>query len=183
MAEINDYSGPFNPNLSFEDLSKEFLLKVIKSWQYSWLQLEGGWMDEVEKRFGLHVATGCDLEMWLRCADLCNTRYVKIAKIPMKNAVDCLKALQLPLDNTMGAVYPTKSEVKNENHAIVTVTRCPSVEWWEKNAPERIVSMCHIVEPPLINRYKVNLDVELFALKLPPRKGPDAILPASGNTS
>jgi len=175
MAEINDYSGPFNPNLSFEDLSKEFLLKVIKSWQYSWLQLEGGWMDEVEKRFGLHVATGCDLEMWLRCADLCNTRYVKIAKIPMKNAVDCLKALQLPLDNTMGAVYPTKSEIKNENHAIVTVTRCPSVEWWEKNAPERIVSMCHIVEPPLINRYKVNLDVELFALKLPPRKGPDDI--------
>ena len=174
-AEMSDYSGPFIPNLRFDDLSKEFLLKVIRSWQYSWLQLEGGWMEEVEKRFGVHVAMGCDLQMWLRCAERCNTRYVKIANIPMKNAVDCLKALQLPLDNTMGAVYPTKQEIKNENHAIVTVVRCPSVEWWEKNAPERIVPMCHIVEPPLIDRYKVNLDVQLFALKLPPRKNPDDI--------
>jgi len=172
---MSDYSGPFIPNLRFDDLSKEFLLKVIRSWQYSWLQLEGGWMEEVEKRFGVHVAMGCDLQMWLRCAERCNTRYVKIANIPMKNAVDCLKALQLPLDNTMGAVYPTKQEIKNENHAIVTVVRCPSVEWWEKNAPERIVPMCHIVEPPLIDRYKVNLDVQLFALKLPPRKNPDDI--------
>ena len=121
MSEINDYSGPFNPNLTFNDLSKDFLLKVIRVWQFAWIELEGGWEEEVEKRYGVHVAMGCDLQMWLRCADLCNTKYVKIAKIPMKNAVDCLKALQLPLDNTMGAVYPTKQEIRNENHAIVTV--------------------------------------------------------------
>ncbi len=175
MPEINDYSGPFNPNLTFNDLSKGFLLKLIRAWQFAWIELEGGWEEEVEKRYGVDVAMGCDLQMWLGCAERCNTRYVKIARIPMKNAVDCLKALQLPLDNTMGAVYPTKQEIRNENHAIVTVTKCPSLEFYEKSAPHRIVPMCHIVEPPLIDRYKVSRDVQLFATKLPPRKGPDDI--------
>jgi len=175
VTDRNDYRGPFNANLTFNNLSKDVLLKLIRVWQYAWIELEGGWEEEVEKRYGVHVAMGCDLQMWLRCADLCNTKYVKIAKIPMKNAVDCLKALQLPLDNTMGAVYPTKQEIRNENHAIVTVTRCPSLEFYEKNAPHRIVPMCQIVEPPLIDRYKVSQEVQLLATKLPPRQGPDEI--------
>lgn len=172
---MNDYSGAFDPHLTFDDLSKDFLLKLIRVWQFAWIELEGAWEEEVEARYGVHVAMSCDLQMWLRCADLCNTRYVKIARIPMKNAVDCLKALQLPLDNTMGAVYPTKQEIRSENHAIVTVTRCPSLEFYEKKAPQRIVPMCQTVEPPLIDRYKVSQEVQLMATKLPPREGPDDI--------
>ena len=38
MAEMNDYSGPFRPDLTFNDLSKDFLLKVIRIWQWSWLR-------------------------------------------------------------------------------------------------------------------------------------------------
>jgi hypothetical protein len=175
MAELNDYSGPFDPRLTFYDLSKDFLLRLIRVWQFAWIELEGGWEEEVEKRYGVHVAMGCDLQMWLQCADLCNTKYVRIARIPMKNAVDCLKALQLPLDNTMGAVYPTSQEIIDENHAIVTVTKCPSLEFYEKSAPHRIVPMCQIVEPPLIDRYKVSREVQLTATRLPPRQGPDDV--------
>ena len=118
---------------------------------------------------------GCDLQMWLRCADLCNTRYAKIAKIPMKSAVDCLKALQLPLDNTMGAVYPDQGRGQEREPCVVTVVKCPSLEYYEKNAPERIVPMCQIVEPPLIDRYKVGMNVQLLATKLPPRNSSDDI--------
>ena len=175
MERLQDYSGPFNPGLTFNDLSRDFLLRLIRVWQFAWIELEGAWEEEVEKRYGVHVAMGCDLQMWLQCADLCNTKYVKIARIPMKNTVDCLKALQLPLDNTMGAVYPTKQEIIDENHAVVTVTRCPSLEFYEKSAPHRIVPMCQIVEPPLIDRYKVSREVKLLATRLPPRKGPDDI--------
>jgi hypothetical protein len=35
--------------------------------------------------------------------------------------------------------------------------------------------MCQIVEPPLIDRYKVSQEVQLLATKLPPRQGPDEI--------
>jgi hypothetical protein len=175
MTEINDYSGPFNPNLTFNDLSKDFLLKVIRVWQWSWLQLDAAWFDEVKTRWGREVGYGCDLEMWLRCAERCNTRYAKIAKIPNKNVIDVLKVLQMPLDNTMGAVYPTKHEIRDENYAVVTVEKCPSLEWCERNDPERIVPMCVIMEPHLIHWYKVNTDVVMAATQLPPRKSPDDI--------
>jgi len=175
MPDLTDLSGPFNPNLRLEDLSRDFLVKVLRIWQWSWLQLDAGWFEEVHKRFGLQPGYDCDLEMWLRCADRCNTRYARIANIPMTNAVDCLKALQLPLDNSMGAVYPTEHEIIDENHAIITVMKCPSLEWCERNAPERIAPMCQWMEPRLIERYKVNLDVRLTPTRLPPRQDPDDI--------
>ena len=175
MTELNDYSGPFNPRLVFDDFSKEFLLNLIHVWQWAWIQLDAAYFDEIKKRSDDKTAFDCDLEMWLKCAERCNTRYVKIARIPMKNVVDCLKALQLPLDNSMGAIYPVVYDIKNENHAILTVQRCPSLEWCERNAPERIVPMCQINEPQIIEKYKVNPDVRVTARKLPPRKGPDDI--------
>jgi hypothetical protein len=173
MSELNNYSGPFRPDLTFNDLSKDFLLKVIRIWQWSWLQMDAGWFENLKDKVGQDIAHGCDLEMWLRCAERCNTRYAKIAKIPLKNAVDCLKVLQLPLDNTMGAVYPTTHEIRNENYAVITVQKCPSLEFCERSAPERVVPMCVIMEPHLIHWYKVNTDVMVAATKLPPRKSAD----------
>ena len=151
MSELTNYSGPFNPNLTFNDLSKDFLLKVIRIWQWSWLQMDAGWFEDLKDKVGQETAHACDLEMWLRCAERANTRYARIARIPLKNAVDCLKVLQLPLDNTMGAVYPTTHEIRNENYAVITVQKCPSLEFCERNAPERVVPMCVIMEPHLIH--------------------------------
>ncbi len=171
MAEMENYSGPFDPGLRFGDLSKDFLLKIIRVWQWCWLQLDAAWFENLKDKTGQEIAYGCDLEMWLRCAERCNTRYAKIARIPNRSAVDCLKVLQLPLDNTMGAVYPTTKVITDENHVLITVDKCPSLEFCERNAPERVVPMCVIMEPHLIHWYKVNTDVVLAATRLPPRTG------------
>lgn len=173
MAEISSYSGPFNPHLRFDDLSKDFLLKVVRIWQWCWVQLDAGWFENLQEKVGREIGYGCDLEMWLRCAQRCNTRYARIARIANQSAVDCLKVLQLPLDNTMGALYPTTTVVTDENHVTVTVDKCPSLEFCERNTPERIVPMCVIQEPHLIHWYKVNLDVIGAATRLPPRKSAD----------
>ena len=175
LQELEDLSGPFNPNLRFEDFSKNFLVKLVHIWQWSWLQMDSAWYDQVRKRWGDDVAFECDLEMWLRVAESCNPRYAKVANIPLKTVVDSLKVLQLPLDNTMGGIYPVQYDIKNENHAIVTVRKCPSMEWCERNAPERIVPMCQINEPQIIEKYIVNQDIQVTATKLPPRSGPDDI--------
>ena len=175
MTELNDLSGQFNPNLRFSDFSKEFLAKLIGVWQWAWLQMDSAWFDEVKKRWGDKVAWECDLEMWFRVAERCNPRYAKLANIPLENVVDSLKVLQLPLDNTMGGIFPVKYAIKNENPAVVTVSRCPSLEWCEKNEPDRIVHMCRQNEPQIINKYIVNPKIEVTALKLPPRESQDEI--------
>ena len=175
MPELNDYSGPFRSDLRFEDFSKDFLVKLMRSWQWAWLQMDAAWFDEVKKRYGDKVAYECDLEMWLRVAERCNPRYAKIANIPLKSVVDSLKLLQLPLDNTMGGVFPAVHDIKNENHAIITVARCPSLEWCEREAPERVVPMCQVLEPQVMKKYIVNPNIEVKALKLPPRKSQEEI--------
>ncbi len=35
MSEMNDYSSPFKPNLKREDFSKDFLIKLMRGWQYA----------------------------------------------------------------------------------------------------------------------------------------------------
>jgi hypothetical protein len=57
MSEMNDYSGPFRPNLKWEDFSKDFLIKLMKVWQYAWLEMAGQWHTAVHKRFGPEAAT------------------------------------------------------------------------------------------------------------------------------
>lgn len=173
MTEMKDYSGPFQPDLTFDDFSKEFLLKLIQVWQWSWIQLDASFFDQILKRSDMETAFECDTEMWLQVAERCNPRYAKIAKIPLTNAIDCHKVLQLPLDNSMGTIYGNTYDIKDEFHSTFTVVKCPSLEWCEKNDPTRIVPMCHVLERKVIDKYKVNMDVKLTALKLAPRESPE----------
>jgi len=41
--ELNDLSGPFNPDFTFDMFSKEFLLKLFQGWQYAWLHMSESW--------------------------------------------------------------------------------------------------------------------------------------------
>jgi hypothetical protein len=175
MPELDDLSGSFNPNLKFADFSKEFLVKLISVWQWAWLQMDAAWFDELKKRYGDKVAWECDLEMWLRVAERCNPRYAKLANIPLNNVVDSLKLLQLPLDNTMGGIFPVEYDIKNENHAIVTVRKCVALDWCERQEPGRIGPMCQVNEPQIIKKYIVNPNIQVKALKLPPRSGKEEI--------
>jgi len=175
MPELDDLSGPFNPHLRFKDFSKDFLVKLIHAWQYAWLHMDAAWFDVVKDRFGSEAAYDCDVAMWLRIAERCNPRYAKIANIQPNTVVDSLKCLQLPLDNTMGGLFPVEYDVKNENHAIVTVTNCRALLFCEREAPERIEPMCHVLEPQVIKAYLMNPNIKVTALKLPPRKSPEEI--------
>jgi hypothetical protein len=173
MSEMNDYSGPFKPDLQWEDFSKDFLIKLMKVWQFAWLEMAGQWHIAVDKRFGSEAAGECEYDAWVNVAKRVNPRYAKMANIELNTVLDSLKAMQLPLDNTVGGVFPVEYDIKNENHVIVTVKRCPPLEYFEREAPERIHPMCHVAAPVIDNLYAINPKVKGTPLKLPPRKSPD----------
>jgi hypothetical protein len=175
MAELEDLSGPFNPNLRFEDFSKSFLLRLMKAWQQAWLIMEGSWYDAVKERCGAEVADACNLKAWLSIGERVNPRYLKVGNIKLNTVLDSLKALQLPLDNTVGGIFPVEYEIINPNHVIATVRKCLSLEYFEREAPERIHPMCHEIEPLIFAKYLINPKIKVTALKLPPRKSPDEI--------
>jgi hypothetical protein len=173
--EMNDYSGPFNPNLTFDDFSKEFLLKLMHVWQYGWLHMTEAWYNAVKQRYGVDVANECETQAWETIGERVNPRFAKVANIELNTVLDSLKCLQLPLDNTTGGLFPAEAKVINPNHVIWTIPRCRSLEFFEAKEPERIRHVCHINEKKIIERYLVNRKIKVTPLKLPPRKSPDEI--------
>lgn len=175
MPELNDYSGPFDPNLKFEDFSKEFLLKLMSVWQYAWLHMSSAWYRAVRERSGTQAANDCELAAWLTVGERVNPRYAKIANIKLNTVLDSLKCLQLPLDNTTGVIFPATYEAKNPNHVVWTVMRCKVLEKLEKEEPERIHQMCHITEKAVMEKYLINPKIRVTPLKLPPRQSQEEI--------
>src|SRR4030042_5074861 len=100
-----------------------------------------------------------------------NPRYAKIANIKLETVLDSLKAEQLPLDNTVG-LYPAEYDIKSPNHVVMTVTKCRTLDYFEKAEPERIIPMCHQLEKPVIEKYLVNPKVKVTPLVLQPRQSP-----------
>jgi hypothetical protein len=175
MKELDDLSGPFNPNLKFEDFSKSFLLKLIKAWQRAWLIMDIAWHDAVKERCGAEVADACALRAWLSIGSRVNPRYAKIANIELNTVLDSLKACQCPLDSIAGGIFTTEYEIINPNHVIATIRKCISLDYFEREAPDRIYPVCHEVEPLIFAKYLINPNIKVIPLKLPPRKSPDEI--------
>ena len=173
--EMNDYSGPYNPNLTFNDLSKEFILKLMQVWQYAWLHMTEAWYDAVKEKVDKETADVCETAAWCRIGERVNPRFAKVANVELKTVLDSMKVLQLPLDNTTGGLYPIQIEVINPNHVIWTIPQCQSLKFFEAKDPERIKYDCYENEKRVIERYMVNRKIKVTPLKLPPRNSPDEI--------
>jgi hypothetical protein len=173
--EMNDYSGPYNPDLKFEDFSKEFILKLMKVWQYAWLHMTEAWYDAVKEKVDKETADVCETAAWCRIGERVNPRFAKVANIELKTVLDSMKALQLPLDNTTEGLFPIQLEVINPNHVIWTIPQCQSLRFFEAKCPERIKYVCYENEKRVIERYMINRKIKVTPLKLPPRKSPDDI--------
>ena len=168
MTELNDYSTSFDPNLRFNNFSKKFLLELIKNWQWAWMHLDHAFFEQFIRRNDLEAAFEMDMTMWLRVATRVNPVFAEIARVPNNNVVDCQKVLQLPLDNTMGELWSTSIKFSDEYESVHEVNQCPALDWIEDHAPDRIIGLCKL-DRQVIERYKINMDVELTPVKLPPR--------------
>ena len=175
MPEMEDYSCPFKPDLTLEDFSKEFLLKLMTAWQFAWLRMADTWYGAVEKRFGADAANECNLEAWTRVGELVNPRLAKIAGIKLNTVLDSLKLLQLPLDNNIGPLYPVEYEIRNPNHVIMSILQCRSLMYFEREAPHMIEPTCHRLEEQVMKAYLVNPGIKVTPLKLPPRQSRDEV--------
>ena len=169
MTEMNDYSGPFKPDLTFNDFSKEFLLKLSTVWQYAWIRMAEAWYTAVKDRFGADAANDCNLEAWVNVAERVNPRFPKVGNFKLETVLDSLKCLQLPLDNNIGPLYPVEYEIKSPNHVIMTVVQCRSLIAYEKGAPDMIEPICHCLEEAVMRKYLINPKIKVTPLKLPPR--------------
>jgi hypothetical protein len=183
--ELDDLSGAWNPNLTFDNMSKEFLMKLMNIWQHAWITLSGMWYDEVRAKWGFEAANACELAAWEKMGKKVNPRYGKLGNVKMNaegypaTVLECMKCLQLPLDNIMrgknAGLFDGEFTIINENKVHVKYNRCIALEGLERNWPERIPPLCHVLEKKMIEVYALNPKFEALPVKFPPRKDQNEI--------
>ncbi len=179
MTELNDYSGEFNAGLKFEDFSKDWLVKYIRELMADYLKISEFWHNEVQKKFGQEQAMEFELTCFTRAANEIFPRIAKLGniKLPVKDAMEAIKMLQLIPDNVTNDICRNTYDIKDRNHVVMTVAKCGVLEFFEKKAPDRIYSCCQTVDVGITKAYfrALNPSIEVEPLKLPPRSNPGEV--------
>lgn len=174
MKELNDYGGCLKPDISMEDFSRDALLSMVQLYCRLFLAVDGFWYLAVKERFSNEDALACDMWTWEKMSRYELDRITKTMKIHGKDVVSLIKAFQLE-PWMWNAKY--RVEVRNQNHVILTFVDCPVLVSLEKEGQGREETICKVVEPKVFRDYAdyFNPNIQIKALKLPPRKSRDEI--------
>jgi len=181
MEELKDYSGVHKPDLKLEDFSKEALIGLLKSYQIVFVGLMGMWNTANRERMSVEEAFRLDGDVYERMVSRFALPLVTQAlNIRGDDVVTMLKYFQVAPDGAREGLYEFDYDIKNNNHAILTFTSCPSLFYFERKGNEKdIGGLCGpggVEERAFIEICKYfNPNMKCRALKLPPRKSKDDI--------
>ncbi len=174
MADLEDYAGDFDPNLRFENFSKDVLVRLLKLYSKMYYSLDGFWYLSVKDRVNNDEALACDLWVWERLTKQSMVELAELLKINRNGVEGMMKALQV---SPWAFIQKSSVEFKDKNHAILTYTYCPTLEALEREGEGRERVICREVEVDHKRRFAdvFNSTVEVTPLKLPPRKSGEEI--------
>ncbi len=169
MKDLNDYSGGFDPDLRFEDFSKETLVKLLSVYAKLYQATDGMWYLSVKERVSNREAVACDLWVWDKMHRFEMARLCKALKIRRDGVAGLVKALQFgPWQFT----HEIDLELRGKHSAIMTISYCPTLEALEREGEGREQSICREVEPAIKQKVAkfFHPSMEVSALRLPPRQ-------------
>ena len=186
MTELNDYSGEFNADLTLLDFSKEAILRLLVTTGKLYLGIDGIWTGLMRQKYGDRVAFDYDKEVWFSKGIEIDIKQTREALNIKGNDLQALfKYLQFgPAFSVIYVGPPPKFEprvqfeLKDDKHGIMTVTRCNSLEYFERHKDADLQKLaCEEIDLPAFKWIagQFNPQIKVEPLKLPPRKSPDEI--------
>ena len=174
MGELSDYSGEFDPSITYAEFSREFLLEALSAYAAYVRKLDGTWYLKVKDQAGDDAAFACDRQVWdiMEVHDVQMT--CKLFRIDSHDVAALLKALQMsPWTWNLEHHF----ELKSPTCGIWTVTRCPTLLALEKEGEGRESRICQQIETELIalRARTINPQMKVTLLKLPPRNRNDEV--------
>lgn len=172
--ELVGYSGAFDPDFKPDKLSRETLLKIVKTYSEYIRRVDGHWYVAVMDRWGNGEALDCDVRIWEK---LCVWELRTMTNLLNIHGDDVLTMMKAQQASPWMSLHDYSVDIKSSDHAILTIRNCAVLTAIEKEGSGREKQQCHEVEPRMW-RAKAdyfNPNIEITALKLAPRKGPDEI--------
>ena len=176
MAELEDYSGEFKPDVKMRDFSKDTLVKAWVTAAKLYIGIDGIWTSVIREKYGEQLALELDAEVWRRNTPLEVRRVREAMNIHGEDVAALLKAYQC--DPGVTGVAEIECQLKNQNHGILTFKRGLSLEYLERHGDTALQKFaCEVLDMKEIESYAhlFNPGIKVTCLKLPPRKSPDEI--------
>lgn len=173
MNELTDYKGQLKTDLKWEDFSKEFLAQLMRSWQWAYMKQAEIYGKVNKKRHGAEEADSTDLEVWDIIGRTLGPKFAKVGGIQFNTISDCLKVLQLYPDSILSPMYEADIKIVSDTHAILTMIKCRTLDYYERDAPHMVKSICYGFEAQCMQNYCVDPRLRVTPRvhpPLPPKK-------------
>lgn len=176
MKELKDYSGSFVPNLEYENLSKETLIKLVKEANRALIAMDGFYQTKLFREFGNEKADAIAREVWREdYTKRIIPRIIKALNIQGNDLEALMKFWQFDPSMGKGLLTSDVQLSEDKKRGTWTVTNCPALLFMEREGKGREDLACNVLEPEAIQAYAdvINPKIKIKPLVTPPRKSPD----------
>lgn len=175
MRELADYSGQFIPDLEMKDFSKNALVRLFYAASKMYIGMYGFWVSLIREKVGDEEARKLGIELWRRI-EPSEIRWVSEAlNIRGTDVAAYFKVWQV--DPGFRGIGDLQFQLSDNNHGILTVSRCLSLEYAERHNDTMLQKLgCDADEElfPITAKY-FNPRMRAVPLKVPPRKNKSEI--------
>src|SRR4030042_698750 len=143
-VELEDYSGPFKPDLRLTDFSRRQLANMYKLvHEYHYL-IMGAYIDHIEKNYGHEAMCEAQKFVWCRVTPKVsyelNKQYLNLKGDSLE---DFIKAWQIDLNMMPDKYFDITFEMPDEYRGVIIFNRCPVVEKYEaRGEPDKMQQVC-----------------------------------------
>jgi hypothetical protein len=176
MGDRNDYSGPFDPDFRYEDLSKEALVRLVREFALIVHLLDRSMCAAIGMRFGGDAVTELAIEEWRGASPVYGKRLREIMRVEGDDVPAIFKVLQLDPGfphHYMDVHY----EVVDEHHGYFELAHCGALMDAEPWGERMVTGMCHHIEDGTfdVTAQAVNPKARIRPVHRPPRVPGDRV--------
>jgi hypothetical protein len=176
MAERNDYSGPFDPDFRYEDLSKDALVRLVREYALTVHLLDRSMCAAIGLRYGASVVQELAIDEWRGASPIYGDRLREIFGIEGDGIEAIFKVLQLDPGfphHYMDVHY----EVVDDRHGYFELRSCGALLDVEPYGERMVTGMCHTIEDGTFDytAQAVNPKARIRHVHRPPRVPSDRV--------
>ena len=175
-VELEDYSGPFKPDLRYSDFSREKLARMYAmNTVYSCTQIMS-LMEHITEKYGTEAMIEVHRECWPRLAPHINQLLTGTMNMKGNDIESLMKCFQI--DTPWGPVlFDITHELSpSKDRGLLTIWECPAVPLFEERGELNLLrEFCIAVDDVSMKAYAkyFNPNIQVKYLRLPDEKSKD----------